>query len=160
VFRKILVVCLGNICRSPVGEGLLKNCFNKMGKPEIMVSSAGIAAVVGAPASAHSITVMKARNIDISDHIARQLTHEMMVEHDLILVMEMDQKKHLEQRFSFARGKVHLMGRFQNREISDPYLKPLEAFESMADRMEHCVNDWIKQCWSLEKKAEKSLEKN
>jgi len=155
VFRKILVVCLGNICRSPVGEGLLKNHFETIGASGIEVSSAGITAMVNAPASAHSVAVMSQKNIDISGHVARQLTHDMMVQNDLILVMELDQKKHLEQVFTFARGKVHLIGRFQSdeqkREIEDPYLKPLAAFELMATQMESCVNDWIKQFFSAEK---------
>lgn len=159
MFHKILVVCLGNICRSPVGEGLFKNHFDKMGRSEIEVSSAGITAMVNDPASEHSVTVMRERNIDISDHVARQLTHEMMVQNDLILVMELDQKKHLEQAFTFARGKIHLIGRFQDKnkkqEVADPYLQPISAFELMAEQMESCVNDWMtyfSQCFSAEKK--------
>jgi len=156
MFHKILVVCLGNICRSPVGEGFLKNYFIKSGQTDRSVSSAGIAAVVGAPASAHSVTLMRRRGIDISSHMARQLTHEMMIEHDLVLVMEMEQKKFLEQRFPFSKGKVQMIGRFQNKEIEDPYLKPIEAFELMVTQVENYLEDWIKHCWTV--KAEKSIE--
>ena len=141
--------------RSPVAEGLFKNHFDKMRVSGVEVSSAGITAMVNYPASAHSVTVMNQKNIDISGHIARQLTPDMMVQNDLILVMELDQKKHLEQVFTFARGKVHLIGRFQskqeNKEIADPYLKPLDAFELMAVQMECCVNDWVGQFFSAGK---------
>ncbi len=147
MFQKVLMVCLGNICRSPAAEGFLRDYFVKSGQTTRQVASAGISAVVDAPASPHSVTVMKNKGVDISSHIARQLTQEMMLEHDLVLVMETEQKKFLEQRFPFVRGKVHLVGKFQNREIEDPYLKPIEAFEVMVNQLEHCLQDWIKHCW-------------
>ena len=158
MFQKILVVCLGNICRSPVGEGFLKEYFFKTGQNHRQVTSAGIAAVVDAPASPHSITVMKNRGIDISSHVARQLTHEMMIEHDLVLVMELDQKKFLEQRFPFSRGKVQVLGRFQNRDIEDPYLKPIEAFEVMTTQVDNYLKDWIKHCWAEKNEAKAKIE--
>lgn len=148
MFQRILVVCVGNICRSPAAEGFLKKFLSQIGKTDCQVASAGISAVVDSAASPHSVTVMTKRGIDISSHIARQLTPDMMLSHDLILVMETDQKKFLEQSFPFARGKVHLVGKFQNRQIEDPYLKPIEAFEKMANDLEICLNDWVKHCWN------------
>jgi len=149
MFRKILVVCLGNICRSPVGEGLFKNYFLNNGfSSEYQVSSAGIEAVVGSGPSPHSVEVLQDRGIDISGHIAQQLTFDMMLENDLILVMEKEQKKFLEKKFPFAHGKVQLFGKFLNdKEIKDPYLKPLFAFESMLIDLENSLQGWHEHCF-------------
>lgn len=149
MFNAILVVCLGNICRSPVGEALIRDYFDKTGQDDKSVSSAGITAMVDWPASDNSIEVMKQRGIDITDHKARQITPEMVSKHDLILVMDEDQQSELERMFPYAKGKVQTIGRFRNREVADPYRQPIDAFERMAENLVECVNDWTSKFWAI-----------
>lgn len=144
MFNKVLMVCLGNICRSPAAEGILKHHFEKT-QFAGEVASAGIHAMVDWPASEHSQTVMQQRGIDISNHRAQQLTQQMLIENDLILVMEEDQKRHIEREHPFSRGKVQCIGRWQESDVIDPYQKPLAAFEQMAQHIESCLNDWIER---------------
>ena len=81
--QNILVVCVGNICRSPVGERLLASEL-----PDAHVTSAGIGALVGHAADETATQVAAAHNLQLNGHKARQFTPEIGEENDLILVME------------------------------------------------------------------------
>jgi protein-tyrosine phosphatase len=142
MFDSILVVCLGNICRSPIGEALFKQKF-----PGKKIASAGIYAMVGAPADLSSIRVMKDKEgLDLEGHKARQLTEAMISEFELILVMDQEQKKHLESKYPFAHGKILLFDSvIEHREIPDPYKLPMHAFEHAYQLMREGVNVWATQ---------------
>ena len=90
---RILVVCIGNICRSPMAEGLLR--LRLAGRTGVTVGSAGIAARVGEPADPMAQGLMRERGIDIAGHRARQLTPELAGAHDLVLVMEQEHERAL-----------------------------------------------------------------
>ncbi len=83
MYQKILIVCIGNICRSPTAERLLQQ---KM--PHLQVSSAGLRALAGKDADLQAIRTALRRGVVIAGHTARQLTAAMCEEADLILVME------------------------------------------------------------------------
>lgn len=120
----ILVLCLGNICRSPIAEALFKQ---KM--PDKHIHSAGIKAMVGWQADPNSVAVSKEHGIDISQHRAKQCTPEMVKKADLIIVMEQSQKKHMEQMYPTAHGKIFCLGQFGKGDIADPYGKSRAEFE-------------------------------
>jgi protein-tyrosine phosphatase len=143
IIKSILVVCLGNICRSPYGEIKLKELIKLQAKEVVKVSSAGIYAMVGEFANIHSIKIGKERGLDLSNHIAKQLTIELLKEYDLILVMDLDQKIIIEKKYPFSFGKVHSIGKWRNEEVHDPYGKPYPAFINMADHIDECLNDWL-----------------
>jgi protein-tyrosine phosphatase len=83
----ILVVCTGNICRSPIAEGFLRDAFTaRFGAGAVIVSSAGIAGLEGYPASEGSVISAAEHGSDISAHIARALTRPML-DADLIVGM-------------------------------------------------------------------------
>ncbi|WP_261817986.1 arsenate reductase/protein-tyrosine-phosphatase family protein [Vibrio gallicus] len=138
MFNKILVVCIGNICRSPIGEEILKQAF-----PAKQVTSAGLGALVDKPADDNSVKVSKVHGIDLSAHKARQITADMIAENDLILVME---KRHIDAITKLApaaRGKTMLYGHWLNKEIPDPYKKSYEAFEHVYDLVDKSAKEWI-----------------
>jgi protein-tyrosine phosphatase len=99
--RSVLTVCIGNICRSPMAEGLLA-----AGLPHLRVFSAGTGALVGKPADPMAQALMRKRGIDISDHVAQQVSQMLCRQADLILVMDREQRRHLESTYPFVRGKV------------------------------------------------------
>ena len=141
MFNNILIICIGNICRSPIGEGLLQTKL-----PHVNVSSAGIAAMVGYPADPHSVYIMKEQGIDISTHLARQVDHEMLSDADLILTMEHQHSQYLRTKFMGTTGKVHLIGKWLNdREIADPVGKDERAFRIAMANMERGLNLWVKE---------------
>ncbi|MFP8967008.1 low molecular weight protein-tyrosine-phosphatase [Pokkaliibacter sp. CJK22405] len=142
MFNNILVVCVGNICRSPVGEILLRetlpNNFN--------ISSAGIAALTGKPIDPTSAELLTENGIDSSAHIAQQLNSDLISKNDLILVMEKGHIDAICSRYPSARGKVQLLGRWQGDvEIPDPYRQQRPAFEHAYKLIAQGVADWAKK---------------
>ena len=141
MFKSILVVCVGNICRSPTGEALL---ISKLEGRNIQVSSAGLGALLGKPVDATATQVMAAAGYQLPEHSARQLTADMLRESDLVLVME---QKHLQSVHAMApeaRGKTFLFGKWtDNCEVPDPYRQQLPAFEHVFRILDKAADAWL-----------------
>ncbi len=138
--NNILTVCIGNICRSPVAEALLKAAL-----PEKNIWSAGLAALSGHAADKTAQEIAQEHGLDISAHRAQQISSYMCTQADLILVMETAHKQELEQKYPFTRGKVHCLGNTnpsQKTEIADPYRKDRAAFETSHQLIAQGVNHW------------------
>lgn len=149
MFNHILFVCTANICRSPVGAYLLKKHCLENDITDCHVASAGTHALVNEPAVENSQKVMLAQsNMDISAHRAQQVSQNIIKQNDLILVMETHHKKHLEQHYPFAIGKIQLLGKWRAEEIDDPYCLPYLAFEKMHGSIARCLGDWTQRYWS------------
>lgn len=88
MFDSILVVCVGNICRSPTGERMLKRLL-----PHKKIASAGLGAMVGHPADPSAMAVAEQNGLSLEHHSGAQLTKELCREYSLILVME---RKHID----------------------------------------------------------------
>ncbi|GAD90085.1 low molecular weight protein-tyrosine-phosphatase Wzb [Vibrio halioticoli NBRC 102217] len=140
MFNNILVVCIGNICRSPIGEEILKQAL-----PAKNVTSAGLGALVDKPADENSVTVSANNNLDLTNHVARQITTKMIADNDLILVMEKGHIDAITKLAPAARGKTMLYGHWINKEIPDPYKQSLEAFEHVYGLIDKSAKEWIKR---------------
>lgn len=143
MIRHILVVCVGNICRSPMAEALLRDALR--GQEGITVESAGLGALVDRPADDNAIELMRERGIDITAHRARQLTPDMVTAADLVLVMEAGHKRVIDENEPVARGKIHRLGEWQNADIADPYRQPRAAFEASLAEIDKGVKSWAKR---------------
>ncbi|NOQ68491.1 MAG: low molecular weight phosphotyrosine protein phosphatase [Gammaproteobacteria bacterium] len=141
MFNNILIVCVGNICRSPMAEYLLQQKIKKQGL-DTCVSSAGLGALVGQGADEYAIEVMTEHGVAGVAHRARQLNNEMVKQNELILVMEHWQQKEIESLYPYARGRVHLLGKWGETEISDPYRKPKEAFVHAYEKINNACDEW------------------
>ncbi|HBR0998979.1 TPA: protein tyrosine phosphatase [Klebsiella pneumoniae] len=141
MFDSILIVCTGNICRSPIGERYLRKAL-----PHKKIDSAGTGALVGHAADESAIYISTKHGISLDGHLGRQLTPSLARKYDLILVME---KGHIEQISKIApeaRGKTMLFGHWlEQREIPDPYRKSEEAFASVYQLIEQAGKLWAEK---------------
>lgn len=139
MFNSILVICTGNICRSPIGERLLRRAL-----PQKRVDSAGVGALVNHCADDSAVKVAEKYGLSLAGHKGTQFNSALARSYDLLLVMEYS---HLEQVSRIApevRGKTMLFGHWLNgKEIPDPYRKSDEAFESVYQLLEHASQSWI-----------------
>ena len=143
LLKNILVVCAGNICRSPMAEGLFKKALNGAGKPDFIVSSAGLVALVGHSPDQKACQLMVKKGIDISGHRARQLTQKIICGSELILVMEWSQKIVIEENEPTARGKIFRLGEWGKFDIADPYQKEIHFFEKTLSLIEQGITQWV-----------------
>src|SRR5210317_849114 len=143
MIRHILVICVGNICRSPMAEALLQRALR--GQDGITVESAGLGALVGHPASDYSIELMDEMGIDITSHRARQIHPDMVHDADLVLVMEAGHKRAIDDADPSARGKVYRLGEWQDRNIDDPYRQARIAYEEALEDIEAGVASWAEK---------------
>lgn len=105
------------------------------------VESAGLCALVGRPADPLAVEVLRERGIDISAHTARQLTMQMVVQSDVVLVMERAQRRAIEAMCPAARGRIRLLSHARAREVADPYGRTRAAFEESLAVIEAAVDD-------------------
>lgn len=138
---RILMVCLGNICRSPLAEGILKSKLNA----NFEVASAGTAAYhVGNPPDKRSIAVAQQFGIDISQQRARQFKKDDFNNFDLIFVMDQNNYNDVVELATPAqRHKVHLLRK--NNEVPDPYYGDASAFEAVFHLIDTACETLVKQ---------------
>lgn len=142
--RSILIICVGNICRSPMAEAVFKHTLKENGKGDVAVRSAGIGALVGAEADSNAQRTVNKVGLDISSHRAVQVQKEMVDQADLILVMEGAHKIEIGKMYPLAYGKVFRIGEWKNIDIHDPYLGPLKSFEEAMEKINLAMNDWLR----------------
>ncbi|HAV5984678.1 MULTISPECIES: protein tyrosine phosphatase [Serratia] len=138
MFDSVLVVCVGNICRSPTGERLLKKYL-----PNKRIDSAGIGALVGNAADEMAQQVAGLHSLSLDGHVAKQLTKQMCRDFSLILVME---KGHIDAVCQLApevRGKTMLFAHWVNQQdVPDPYRKSQESFEFVYKLLAESAQKW------------------
>jgi protein-tyrosine phosphatase len=137
--KNILVVCIGNICRSPMAEYFLKQEF-----PELHIESAGISGLTGHTADEKAQLCMQRLGVDMQSHIAKKLNAELIKKADLVLVMSQNQQKHIEQNWPFAKGKIFRLGHWQNKNVPDPYQHDQQVFDETCELIQSCIADWKK----------------
>ena len=134
----ILVVCQGNICRSPVAEAMLRKAL-----PDRQVQSAGLQAMTGRGVDEAAAELASAEKLDVSAHQAQQLSSSLIQWADLILVMSHNQRGLIGQQVPEAMGKTLLLGHWiEGKEIPDPYKKSREVFEHVHKLMAQSIALW------------------
>ena len=139
---KILLVCTGNTCRSPMAEAIMRHMLEERGVAEIDVGSAGTGALEGAPASEGAYLVGLEHGRDLSAHRARRLGPSLIAEADLILTMSPQHRDRVIDEGGM--GKVFLLGEYAGRRgedaaVNDPYGASLDEYRLTYDELERLI---------------------
>jgi protein-tyrosine-phosphatase len=118
---RILFVCTGNTCRSPMAEGILKKMLKEKGIDYIQVSSAGTNSWGSCPASLSALEIGKSSGIDLRSHLSRKLTKEMLMGSDLILAMSKDHLDHIRELNEESIDKSFLLKAFPRRSEDESF---------------------------------------
>ncbi|MFM1771358.1 MAG: hypothetical protein RLZZ71_500 [Bacteroidota bacterium] len=142
--KRILCVCLGNICRSPLAEGVLKAKAEAL-NASVEIASAGTAGYhIGSRADKRSEAVGLKYNVDITNHKAQKFQVEHFDAFDIILVMDQmnyeDVSSLARNSFDIEKIKLYLL----NEDVQDPYYGTPQDFENMYHILEGQAEHWIR----------------
>lgn len=138
--KRILVVCTGNSCRSPMAEGWLKDQIKRKGlSDQIEVFSCGVAARTGMIATSESVYVMKNREIDISEHKASLCSKKDMLDADLIIAMSPQHSQFIYGMVPSAKDKIKTF------DVEDPIGMSMPVYEQVAAKIEQK----LKELWPV-----------
>ncbi len=140
MIQSILIICVGNICRSPAAEKIFRDQLSD----QFTVSSAGINAMLGQPIDQNmQACLLSAGHLDLF-HQARQFTPEMANQADLILAMEKSHIHRINETAPQAYGKTLLMGKWAgDLEVLDPYGRDPSFFHQTYADINRYVCDWV-----------------
>ena len=145
-FASILTVCTGNICRSPMAEGIIRNLLGAS-RP-VLISSAGTHALAGNPATEFAVIAAFERGVDISGHRARKLSHGLILDSDIILCMEPSHAEWVISVEPSSGNRVYNLADFSGnsrklKTIADPYGCSLREYRSCMEDIELCISNFL-----------------
>jgi glycine hydroxymethyltransferase len=135
----VLFVCTGNVCRSPMAEGLFKKLLS--GRDDIRVRSAGVSAGSGMPASQHAVQVLFGDGVDLADFRSQPVSEDLVREATYIFVMTRDHKRMIELLFPEASEKTYLLREFEPGapDVPDPIGLGRETYERCRDTLKKAL---------------------
>jgi protein-tyrosine phosphatase len=146
---EILMVCTGNICRSPMAAGLLRHLMPPDLNSRIQVVSAGTHALHGHQAAPHAVAAMARYGIDIKAHRARMIDRTLVRRAGLILTMEHQHLTAVRRMLLWSKSHAKLLTDFgpaiEGSEIPDPYGGPLESYLLCYQMMRPCIEDLVEE---------------
>ncbi len=141
---KIMFVCTGNTCRSPMAEGALRKLLEKNHSGKFEIVSSGIAAGVGFPATKFAQEAVKIWEIDISQHMSQPLTEDLIENSDLIIAMSTEHYHEVSRINPGADEKTYLLKSFPDmtgfgESVEDPIGMPLDQYNEVFLEIGECL---------------------
>ena len=148
---KVLVICSGNICRSPMVAAYLRHRLSRSGMAHVVVASAGTLGIEDSPASAEAIRAMAEIGIDLEGHRSRGLSAADLRSSELVIAMDGGQLETLAARFPEGRDGRFLLRAFEAGiqpaanalDLDDPLGAPLSVFRKQRDLIRVCVDHLV-----------------
>lgn len=142
---RLLFVCSGNICRSPMAEGLAESIGERLGIP-VQARSAGTLGLIDRPADPKAVTVCREVGVDLGDHRSQGVTEELLAWADRVLVMELEHATHLRSYYTNAGEKVLQLAQLGGRaDIPDPLGGWTFTFRSTRRLLETCIEALLRR---------------
>jgi protein-tyrosine phosphatase len=142
---RIVFVCSGNICRSPVAERMAKGMLAERGIPAVVIS-AGTLGLQGRPAAANSVAAASEVGVDLDGHRSQGVSLPLMRMADRIVVMAPRHEDELVAKEPGLAAKIVRLWDFLDEEldhIPDPVGQDIETFRVMRDRVQEALERWI-----------------
>jgi protein-tyrosine-phosphatase len=145
---RILVICSGNICRSPMVAEYLRHRASQEGLSHLVVESAGTLGITGSPASCEAIQVFDEHGLDLSRHRSQALTDVLVSGSDVIVGMAREHRAYLDEAHPDFPGECWLLRSFENGatpraaapDLADPIGCDLETYRSQFPLIRRCVD--------------------
>lgn len=145
---KLLFVCSGNICRSPMAAEYFRHRAARSGLSHVVVDSAGTLGLEGVPASAEAVRAMAELGVDLKGHRSKPLEAAAVQSSDLIIVMAHDHLEVLAVRYPGGTGRRMLLRSFEKGpgpdpnalDLEDPIGEPLEFYRQQARTIAGCAD--------------------
>ena len=144
LIQHVAVVCIGNICRSPMGEALLREGLRARAA-DVEVTSAGLGTVDGQPADPIAIKLMAERGLDIAAYRSTQFSPGDSIESDLILVMSKEMRDSVVDNWPLLQGRVYPLGHWEKYDIDDPHMRGEKAFRKALKLIDTGVAQWLER---------------
>jgi protein-tyrosine-phosphatase len=158
--KLVTCVCTANVCRSPMAEALLRHALAAEEEPlrSLEVTSAGVAAWDGDAPSANSVRALKKVGLDVTPHLSKRLTSEILQNSVIVLAMTQSHLRLIRQSFPDSQTPVvlmrGLMGEPRDAEIPDPYGLDLATYEATRDAIVEAIPAVIRHLKNLVHKAD------
>jgi|AntDeeMinimDraft_6_1070357.scaffolds.fasta_scaffold02722_2 protein-tyrosine phosphatase len=145
MFERLLVICDGNVCRSPTAAAMFQRRLSEMGR-SLVVDSAGLVGLEGHPMDDTAREVALSFGLVVPPHEGKVLTAALCSEFDLLLVMEDHQRERLIRRYPQASGKTFKLTHWSGgQNIPDPFRRSRETHERIYPMIESAVESWLEK---------------